>query len=139
MKHLELSLHERLWKLFEQYPAPGAVMRHIANGERRGPKTARQLKRMGVVSGTPDFVCHSREHPFFYVELKAPGETFSKDQKKFRASVAEFGIDVLLFDDIIIAASVLQRRGILKDSVRFVSVHATGEFEARDREQMKCS
>jgi hypothetical protein len=63
---------------------PGVWWSHWPAGERRGPKTAGLLKRMGVNPGASDFIVVVPGGYFLAVEVKIKGTYQSPEQKAFQ-------------------------------------------------------
>ena len=116
----EQSIHERVWALFHGYKATGAVMFHIPNGEKRGPRVAAKLKRMGVLAGVPDFCCMARGRVFF-LELKRPKGRVSSDQLDFCHEAYAHGVTTFIAYSVEEAVERLQSLGALRADVKFQS------------------
>lgn len=63
---------------------------HVPNGEKRSKWVGAKLKRMGVSRGVPDLIIAPAGpgRPVAALELKAPGEKPSPEQKAWLASMA---------------------------------------------------
>jgi hypothetical protein len=86
----EFNLHCFVADLLKFQRAPGVVYFHPANGEKRPPRTAARLKRMGLVRGVPDFVIIMPGRTAF-LELKRGGGRLSPEQKAFKSAVESCG------------------------------------------------
>ena len=67
-----------------------AVWFHVPNGGARNKAEAAKFKRMGVKAGIPD-VCILWCGRLYTVELKAPGRSLSKAQKKMLPALEAAG------------------------------------------------
>jgi hypothetical protein len=133
----EQSIHERVWAVYQAYKAPGAILYHIPNGEKRGPRVAAKLKRMGVVAGVPDFQCIARGRVSF-LELKRARGRVSTVQSEFCGEAYANGVTTFVARSAQEAVECLQSLGVLRADVHF-SYRDPGDCGEQDRSEAKVS
>ena len=126
----EQSIHETVWALFQAFKAPGALIFHVPNGEKRGPRVAAKLARMGVVAGVPDFVCMARGRVCF-LELKRAKGRVSTAQAEFCGQAYAHGVTTHVARSVEEAVEFLQNIGVLRADIKFSS----GDADAFARAQ----
>jgi hypothetical protein len=102
---------------------PGLVFFHVPNSSKMGGKRTRtgvpleaiRLKRLGFRKGVSDlvFIYCAR---IFILELKAPGNTPTKEQREFLADAAAQGATVAVATGLIEALRVLEGWMLLRGS-----------------------
>lgn len=83
---LEFATHCLIADTLRRWQSPGWRWTHFPAGEKRNPRTAGRLKRMGVARGWPDFVLLSplpdpRAH---FLEVKRQDEHLNEAQVEFQ-------------------------------------------------------
>lgn len=76
----ELKLHKAVADFLERAWPEDLPWTHFPAGERRDPRTAAKLKRMGLKPGWPDFIFVLPNGQFAGLELKAPDGERSDEQ-----------------------------------------------------------
>lgn len=113
----EENLHKAVWRIFQLTLQDSVLVWHSANGKRRNVIDAVNLKRMGVVKGTPDFCLIWQDDP--NAPLTAPPKTgflelkrshrhkLSREQHAWRVKCEALGVRFA------VASCIEDVRGIL--------------------------
>ena len=108
---------ERLQKALVQHlmlrAKPGVVWFHVPNGVSSSPRTGARMKAMGLVAGVADLYFLSPDGRSAFLELKAPKNYPTAEQKAFRDRVIAAGARWEWSKDLDHALSVLTEWGIL--------------------------
>jgi hypothetical protein len=88
----EISLHMAVATLLRKRARPDWPWTHIGHGEARDPRTAGNLKQMGLQPGWPDFVLVPPRGQLHCLELERLGESLSDAQEGFRFWCVRFGV-----------------------------------------------
>ena len=94
------------WAMPEKYPVT-----HLPLGEKRDPKTAGKLKRMGVRPGWPDFLILGPEGIIF-IEMKADKGALSPAQKTFQERAKALGYPCYVARSVSRVQEILEQHGI---------------------------
>lgn len=86
----ELAIHCAIVQLLDLTKRPDVMFWHTPNGEKRDKATAAKLKRMGVRPGVSDILIMDGRG-FYAMEVKAPGEKPTQDQRDFLDLFAKRG------------------------------------------------
>jgi hypothetical protein len=89
---LEFRTHVMVADALKLGSAPGWVWSHFPAGEKRDPKTAGRLKRMGVMPGWPDFLLISPEGRLHCLELKRGPAPLTQYQTGFGDAMLARGV-----------------------------------------------
>lgn len=134
----EDEIHVRVWAIYQAYKTPESVMWHNHNEGIRGPRERAKFKAMGGVAGVPDFFCAARQRAFF-LELKRAKGRLSDAQKDMIGALGHQGLPTLIAYDLEEAIRLLQRQGVLRDDVKFVSSGDPSDRGARGGSEVSAS
>jgi hypothetical protein len=116
----EDSIHCELWKLIENFRLPGVLIWHTPNGQKRGFREQSTAKAMGMLAGVPD-LAYVAKFTVGFLELKREDGIISDAQLDFMSKARFQGIDVDVAYSVIGAAKILQARGVIDPSIKFIS------------------
>lgn len=91
---------------------PGVVWFHVPNTPRNAV-SGRNLKRMGMRAGVSDLILF-HERKLFALELKAPGNVATDEQKKFQIDLSAEGASCACAVGLDAALSILTGWGLLR-------------------------
>jgi hypothetical protein len=94
--------------------APGWIWSHFPAGEKRDPKTAGRLKRMGLRPGWPDFLLISPEGGLYCLELKAGKAPLTEHQRAFGKAMLDRGVPYVVARSFADAMTVLETWGAIR-------------------------
>jgi hypothetical protein len=109
-QQIQISLMQRLkW----QCRRDDVVYYHTPNGELRDKRAAAKLKAMGTLPGVADLTFIYPGPQVLYLELKAKGNTLTREQETFGERVKAIGCRFEVADTIDDAVLILRNAGIL--------------------------
>lgn len=114
---LEFRSHVMVADALKIGAAPGWVWSHFPSGEKRDPKTAGRLKRMGVMPGWPDFLLISPQGRLHGLELKRGPAPQTDHQKRFGEAMAARGVPYAVARSFSEAMDVLTDWGAVRLTV----------------------
>ena len=114
---LEFRTHVMVADALKLGSAPGWLWTHFPAGEKRDPKTAGRLKRMGVQPGWPDFLLVSPAGLLHCLELKRGPAPLTDNQKRLGAAMSVRGVPYAVARSFSDAMDVLADWGAVRLTV----------------------
>jgi len=90
---------------------------HIASGEKRTPRTAGRLKRMGVQKGWHDFILLSPQGRAHFLELKRKGGSLTDEQCELAEWMRHAGYPFAMADNYNDAVIALRDWGAVRTTI----------------------
>lgn len=113
----EFHLHVMVADVLARWCSPEWRYTHVPLGEYRPKATAGRLKRMGVLSGFPDFQFFHCRGAVCFLELKRKGERPTEAQKAIAFFVINAGHGYLCTDSFDDALNALRAWGIVPSRI----------------------
>lgn len=112
-KHPEAQLQKAVVQYLMLTGAPNMLYFSIPNEAKRSPRTAAELKRMGMRPGVAD-LCVVIEGKAHFMECKSPDGILSREQEKFRTDCWLIGSPYACVNSINEALTILRGWGALR-------------------------